>query len=225
MNLNTAEKFLLIAQHPVKGRFIVSDTEISYGIVGAFLLDMSLDNRIGIEEKRLILKNVKRDDNPIISEISTIIGKSEKHRKIKYWIDRLTRKSNIYKRSLQDGLERKGLVRIEHHKFLGLIPYRKCYIIDSKMRDSLIRLLRECILFHKELNNENTVLLGLIEACRMHKILSSDREELKTIRKELKAIIKESPIAETVGETIKQVQIAIISSVAAATIATSAANN
>jgi len=186
---------------------------------------MSLDNRIGIEEKRLILKNVKRDDNPIISEISTIIGKSEKHRKIKYWVDRLTRKSNIYKRSLQDGLERKGLVRIEHHKFLGLIPYRKCYIIDSKMRDSLIRLLRECILFHKELNNENTVLLGLIEACRMHKILSSDREELKTIRKELKAIIKESPIAETVGETIKQVQIAIISSVAAATIATSAANN
>jgi len=93
------------------------------------------------------------------------------------------------------------------------------------MRNRLIRQLRECILFHKELNNENTVLLGLVEACRMHKILSSDREELKTIRKELKAIIKESPIAETVGETIKQVQIAIISSVAAASVAASTTNN
>jgi len=93
------------------------------------------------------------------------------------------------------------------------------------MRNSLIRQLRECILFHKELNNENSVLLGLVEACRMHKILSSDREELKTIRKELKAIIKESPIAETVGETIKQVQIAIISSVAAASVAASTTNN
>lgn len=225
MDLNTAEKFLLLAQHPVKGRFIVSDTEISYGIIGAFLLDMSIDNRIGIEDKRLILKNDKRADSPVVSEIVTILGKSEKPRKIKYWIDKLARKSNNYKRSLQDGLERKGLIRIEHHKFLGLIPYRKCYLVESKMRDSLIRLLRECILFHKELNNENTVLLGLIEACRMHKILSSDREELKTIRKELKVIIKESPIAETVGETIKQVQIAIISSVAAATIATTATNN
>lgn len=225
MDLITAEKFLLVAQHPLKGRFTVSDTEISYGIIGAFLLDMSLDNRIGIEDKRLILKNNKRADNQVISEIITIISSSGKQRKIKFWIDKLARRSNIYRRTVQDGLERKGLIHIEHHKFLGLIPYRKCYLADSKMRDSLIRQLRECILFRKELNNENTVLLGLIEACRMYKTLSSDREELKTIRKELKAIIKESPIAETVGETIKQVQIAIISSVAAATIAASAANN
>jgi len=93
------------------------------------------------------------------------------------------------------------------------------------MRNRLIRQLRECILFHKELNNENTVLLGLVEACRMHKTLPSDREELKIIKKELKAIIKESPIAETVGDTISQVQIAIFASVTAASVAASTTNN
>ncbi len=63
MNLNTAEKFLLIAQHPVKGRFTISDVQINYGIIGALLLEMSLENRIAIEENILILKNEKSSEN------------------------------------------------------------------------------------------------------------------------------------------------------------------
>ncbi len=120
-------------------------------------------------------------------------------------------------------MEAKGLIRIEHRKFLGLIPYRKCYLTDSRTRDSLIRQLRECVLFRRELINENIVILGLIEACRMHNIISSDRQELKTIRKELKLIIKESPIAEAIDKTIKEVQAAIIAAVTVSTMAASTA--
>ena len=63
---------------------------------------------------------------------------------------------------------------------------------------------------------------GLIEACRMHRILSDDRDELKTIRTQLKKIIKESPVSDVVSQTIRQVQAAIISSVTAAIVASSA---
>lgn len=221
MNLNTAEKFLLIAQHPVKGRFTISDVQINYGIIGALLLEMSLENRIAIEENILILKNDKSSENTIISEIVMIIRTSQRQRKVRFWIGKLERKSLIYKRKIMDGMEAKGLIRIEHRKFLGLIPYRKYYLTDSRTRDSLIRQLRECVLFRRELINENIVILGLIEACRMHNIISSDREELKTIRKELKLIIKESPIAEAIDKTIKEVQAAIIAAVAVSTMAAS----
>jgi len=118
----------------------------------------------------------------------------------------------------------KGFLRIEHHKFL-FIPYRKSYLTDNRSRDSLIKQIRECALFHKELNNENIVILGLIEACRMHNIISTNREELKTLRKELKMIIKESPIAEAVDKTIKQVQAAIMGAVAASSIAATAGHH
>jgi golgi phosphoprotein 3 len=226
MNLNTAEKFLLIAQHPSKGRFMTGDLQINYGIIGALLLDMTLENKIAIEDDRLILKNESNSvDNTVISEITSIIRNSQKQRKIRYWVNKLSQKSNIYKRSIMDGMEMKGLIQIEHLRFLGLIPYRKSYLTDSRSRDSLIKQIRECVLFHKELNNENIVVLGLIEACRMHNIISSDRDELKTLRKELKVIIKESPIAEAVDKTIKQVQAAIMGAVAASSVAATAGHH
>ena len=55
-------------------------------------------------------------------------------------------------------------------------------------------------------------------ACRMYRILSADRDELKTIRSQLKKIIKESPVSDVVAKTIRQVQ-AVITSVTAAIVA------
>ncbi|MFO7620157.1 MAG: GPP34 family phosphoprotein, partial [Bacteroidales bacterium] len=55
-SFNTAEKFLLIAHHPEKGRFTISPMYIKYGLAGAILLDMTLEDRIDLTDKRLILK-------------------------------------------------------------------------------------------------------------------------------------------------------------------------
>jgi hypothetical protein len=44
----------------------------------------------------------------------------------------------------------------------------------------------------------------------MHKTLSSDKDELKRIKKELKQVIEKSPIAGIVDKTIKEVQAAIM---------------
>jgi hypothetical protein len=81
--------------------------------------------------------------------------------------------------------------------------------------------MKECVLLRREINNENLVVLGLIEACNMHKIITSDKSELKTLKQELKAIVKESPIAGAVAVTIKQMQAAI----AMATIASATAGS
>lgn len=65
----------------------------------------------------------------------------------------------------------------------------------------------------RDLSNETILVLGLIEACKMHKILTSDKVELKRLKQELKEIINESPISNTVDKTIKQVQAAIIGAI------------
>lgn len=225
MRLNTLNKFLLIAQHPSKGRFLISDTHINYGIIGAALLEMSLDKQIKIEEDKLIIIKKEESDKPIISEILMEIRNSKKPRKIKYWLTKLARKSRKFKWIILTDLEKDKLLRIENRKFLGLIPYRKSYLIDGTTRENLIRQLRSNVLFRHDLNEDSILMLGLVEACKMHKILTSDREELKKLKKELKEIIKESPIADTVDKTIKQVQAAIIGAIVASTVVTSSGSN
>lgn len=221
MRLNTLNKFLLVAQHPSKGRFLISDMHINYGIIGAALLEMSQDKQIDIEENKLILINKGESDNPIITEISKQIRNSKKPRKIKYWITKLARKSRKFKWIILTDLEKDKLVRIEDRRFLGLVPYRKSYLIDKTTRENLISQLRSNVLFRNDLNEDSILMLGLVEACKMHKIITSDKEELKKLKKELKEIIKDSPIADTIDKTIKQIQAAIIGAVVASTIAAS----
>ena len=221
MRLNTLTKFLLVAHHPEKGRFLVSDTYINYGIIGAALLEMSLDGQIKIEENKLILIKNGESDNPIISEILIEIRNSKKPRKIKYWVTKLAQKSRKFKWAILADLEKNKLLRIEDRKFLGIIPYKKSYLIESNTRNELIIQLKKDALFGRDLSNDTILMLALIEACKMHKILTSDKDELKKLKQELKEIIKESPIAETVDQTIQQVQAAIIAAIVASTVAAS----
>ena len=61
MKFSTAEKFLMIAHHPDKGRFVTDHIHLEYGIIGAILLDMSLERSISLEDGKIILKSEKAD--------------------------------------------------------------------------------------------------------------------------------------------------------------------
>lgn len=219
MKLNTLSKFLLIAHHPEKGRFLISDIHINYGIIGAALLEMSLDGQLKIEENKLTLLRDGNSENSIIAEISKEIRVSKKTRKIRYWITKLARKSRKYKWEILADLEKNKLLRIEDKKFLGLIPYRKSYLIQSNTRRDLIHQLKKDALYGRDLSNDNILILGLIEACKMHKIITSDKEESKRLKQALKEIIKKSPITDTLDKTIKQVQAAIVGAIVASSVA------
>lgn len=232
MKLSIVELFLLIAHNPSKGRFVINDMLINYGIIGAILLEMSLDGKIGLENEILVLKESRDANielgtgakNQIVSEIWAIISGSKKPRKIRYWIGKLVQKSKKYKWAFMSELESRGFIRIEHKKFLGLIPYRKTYLIDSTTRDVIIEQLRGNMLHNQELSNQSVVMLGLVEACKMYSVFSKDRGELKIIKAKLNQVIKESPIASSLDQTIKQVQAAILGAVIAASVAASAAS-
>lgn len=225
MNLNTIEKFLLLAKRPDKGGFAISDVHLSYGMVGAILLEMSLLDMIEIKDDRLVLKRSIGSGNPTIAEVETVIAGSTKARKVKYWVSKLAQRSRKYRWACLAELENKNLIRIENRTFLGIIPYRRTYLTNSDVRDSLIRELNSSILSGKELSNEVIVVLGLVEACKMHKIIANNRQELRYIRKELKGIIRQSPIANAVDKTIKEVQAAVTGAIIASTVAASSGNH
>lgn len=225
MELNTAEKFLLLAQHPEKGMLNTPEIYVKYGIVGAMLLDLSVSEKLSVENDRLIIKSSKGINDPILKDIVSKIESARKPLRIRTWINRFARRSSKIKLSVFEQLEKKKLIRIEHRKFLGLIPYLKTYLVETKTRNSLIKTLRNNILFEGDFNEENIGVLGLVEACKMHKIIANDRAEKKIIKKRLKETLKSSPIAKVVDSTIKQIQAAIMGAVIASTTAATTASS
>jgi Golgi phosphoprotein 3 len=222
-NFNTAEKFLLMAHHPEKGRFMISPMVIQYGIAGAILLDMTLEERIDISDKKVILKPARVSADPMINEVIILMSQSPKSRKADHWVRKLAMRNKGYKWQILNSLADKRIVRIEEKKFVGLIPYRKSYLIESYTRINIVRHLKsELLAYTREPSLSSMAIAGLIEACRMQRILSDDREELRTIKTQLKKAIRDSPVSDVVSQTIRQVQAAIIASVTAAIIASTA---
>lgn len=219
--LNTSEKFLLIAHHPEKGRLMVSRQYFRYGLAGAILLDLLVDGRLGMENGRIIPRPGNTPPDPVKSEVIQMITESTRPRKAGYWVRKLAFRYNGYLNQIRTGLAGKRLLKIEESRLLGIIPWRRSFLTESYTRINLIRQLKNDILVYRGDAGESSALAGLVEACRMRRILSTDREELKMIRSQVKKILKESPVSDAVAQTIRQVQAAIIASVTASIAASS----
>ena len=111
-----------------------------------------------MEEKKLEIKDnlvyikarAGKAGSPV-SEIENMIRRSEKPRKLKTWVNKLSRKSSRFRKSIEADLVRKKLIRIEKKKFLGIIPYQNTYLTGRRERNDFINQLREGLTRKREL--------------------------------------------------------------------------
>jgi hypothetical protein len=218
-NLSIAEKFLLIAHHPERGRYMIPSTYLQYGLAGAILLDLTLSDLIETDGTKLSLKRSRPSTDPLLQEVTALISQSAAPRKAAYWIRKLGARYSKYHLQLLSGLAGKRLVRIEEKKFLGLIPYRKSYLLESYTRSNLVLQLRNEIMAYRGVPGENFPLAVMVAACRLQRVVTTDRDELKQIRSQLKRMAKENPVSDAVTQTVSQVQAAVIASITAAVVA------
>ncbi|MEL6560605.1 MAG: GPP34 family phosphoprotein [Bacteroidota bacterium] len=229
MQLDVLEKFILLAHHPEKKRYLISELYVNYGIIGAMLLDLSLLNKLDLRGENLVITDRNDIPNPMVAEVANDIHKSGKQKKVKFWVMKYGRKAAKYRHKILESLAEKNVIEIERKKFLGAFPYIKTRVIDRRIQESLARDVKSNVFNHRDISEEDTIMLGLVEACKMYKALSNDRKEIKKMKASLKNILKESPIADSIDKTVKQVQsaimISIIASTTAATTATTATSN
>ena len=225
MKLHLLEKFILLAHHPEKPRFSISEIQVNYGLTGAILLDLSIQDKIDIKNGNLIINDLNGIDHPISSALAKKISHEEKNKSIKHWILKYGKKASNEKKQLLFTLRDKGFLSLEEKKILWLFPYLQSKVANRPAHEKLVAETKRLILKPSGLTAHETSLLGLVEACKMYKVLSQDKQEIKMMKNCLKDILKESPIAASVDATVKQVQSAIIGSVIASTTATMAATN
>lgn len=224
MTNNTAEKFLILIQHPDKSRFIVSDQIKNIGLIGSILLDLANAKNLEIENGKIRVKSKASNLSQTHMMILDQIEESSRVRKIKTWISKLSRQSRKIQKEIVLGLENKGIIKINPKSFLG-IKYYSTQLTNSTMRDSIINDIRDIIFNDSKIRNENYLILGLIEACKMHKTIAKDRSELRICKKRLRAIMKSDSIAQGVDKVIKETQAAIAGALVAVMVATTVSSS
>lgn len=206
--MNTSEKFLLLIQHPVKSRFLVSEPERRAGLIGSVLLDLVYAHNLETDNKKLIVRTNKTELSDTHRLILQKIDDSKQIRKTRSWIEKLFRQSGNYQKRLLNDLENKKIIKIIPRQFL-FIKYYRSRLVNTAVRDNLIEEIRDIIFKNKKADNENALILGLIEACNMYKIICRDRFEKKICKKELKELRQTVLFPPNLDLVIKGIQTAI----------------
>lgn len=212
---STAEKFLLLIQNPNKHRFIVSSHIKNVGLIGSILLDLADSKNLIIEDGKLIVNSKDSDLSQAHQWVLQEIEKSPRIRKIKTWVARFSRKSEKIQKWLFSEIENQGIIRINHKRFLG-VKYYKTQLTNPEIREKIIKETYDIIFKESKVSEQNAMLLGLIEACRMHKIIAKDKSEIKACKRKLAKIMKSEAIAQGVDKVIKETQAVILAASAAA---------
>jgi hypothetical protein len=222
MSLTTAEKFLVLAHHPTKPKYAIPEQMRNTGLIGAILMDLSAEERIVIEGGRIKVRSTNSHLPEPHRVILKKIQETSKLKKVKTWISRFSQLPGKYRKAIQVELERKAIMRIERKRFL-FFPYLQTTLIKTSLREQMIRELRGIIFGNQKPDKETSMLLGLVQACRMHKVICKDRMEMKACKVKLKEIIESDVISGGVDKVIREMHAAVIGAVVASTAATTAA--
>ena len=206
MNLSTIEKFLLLAHHPKKGKFISSLTYINTGFAGCVYLELALLDKISIKKRRVFVKNNDKPvRHPILKEVLEDVKHRESPKTLKSCILSLYHKRSTYIWSYLEEMERKGLVRIENRKFLGFFPYKKSFLTNRAEQQSLISEFKFKISIPESLSIQDRALFGLIEACKLYPNLISKEFQGKELESHVKNnILDKTPIVNSIDDAVNQ---------------------
>lgn len=221
MELNTIDKFLLLAHHPLKGRLTSSQLYSKIGCLGAAFLELVMLDRITIKKSYVYVNDVLEPlDSKSLNNLVDLLKKSKKPKRLKTWLLNLSglRKSFLW--MFIEELAEKGIVRIENKKFLWFIPYKNSYLVDTPVQQLLISEFKNKVYLNQELNDQDVSLLGLIDICKLYSNFYTDYSERKVFRKKVKTLLKsnennleiDNAIKETINEILSIIVVLVISS-------------
>ena len=224
MESKVTEHFISLSLNPESGRYLVLGNYLTYGIIGAILMDLSLAGRITIEDHNIIAgKDLSSTDIPAYDRMLATIAGSGKIRNIKTWVRRLGIKAAWYRKEMQNYFVKNGILKVEKKRFIG-IPYRLHYVARPGFRKNIIIRYKEVILYNKVPDDHEIMVIGLMFACKMHRIIAEGGAERRNVRKKIVEIIRDNKFANDINKAIMELQTAITASIAA-TAAASAASS
>jgi len=212
--LTIAEELLLLALDDEKGNIVFSAANsLGYGLAGAILSELTLEERITLEGKKVVITNDAPLEDKVLNRIASQIKDSAKSRSPRSWIERLN-KTELRKELLQRLVE-KGILQEKEEKVLGIFTRRRYPESQGAPEHSIRTRIQECLDGSREPDARTTMLLGLIKACNLVGEIVPKKEK-RVVEKQIEQMMKNNPYSKAVKASVDAMQAAIIAACVAA---------
>lgn len=216
--LTISEKIYLLAVHPGKGGIVFSAAQkLDFTLLGALFLEMMLDKKIEIENKRIKVVNPKSNDS-IQNYLLQKMSKANLPRKITTWISKFRLSMKRIRRHIRFSLVQKRLLRLEEKQFL-FFRWERPVVLNKQYLYKLKSEIENQI-FQGTEKEENLMLLALIKPSGLLKQIIPAKDKRKTADRRLKQLMAGNQVSEAVSSAIAAAQavaasVAVTSAVAA----------
>lgn len=223
MNLTLFEALLLIAFDDEKGSNVTSNTELAYGLAGSILMELALLEKIDVAENKLVIKNDSLIKNAVLDKVLTSIIKSEKKYSLESWISKIGARGSELQKIILDGLLLRGVLKKKEGRILWFFKTDKYPTNNPYLENELRHHLHEVVLYDKEPNVKDVMILSLIRAASLVKELFPQKELRKKAEFRIKEITDGQTFGKAVNNSIHSVQAATISATIGALVAVNTA--
>lgn len=206
-----AEELLLLVYRP-DGTAYGKTIELDKALGGALLLELALDGRVDLVDKRLRPAGnaAQRPAHPELEKALALV--EAKPRRPRQLVDKL---SAGVRRRLSLGLVEAGVLTDESGRVLGIFPWRRYPVSDPAPREDALRRLRTVVIEGAGPDPRTAALATLIMASGFAKRIFPG-EDQRAVKARLKELAKGDWAGEAVRKAVQAAQAAMFAASAGA---------
>src|SRR5215203_112079 len=198
-----AEDLLLIALDDAKGTTSWQQSGIlPYALAAALLADLALAGKVTLRDDKMVVVEPAPLDDELLDEALTRMKASKKEHDANYWVPALSGKVKKLQQRLENRLVAEGILRREQHKVLWVIESDRYPTLNPAPERTLREQLRAALLTDTAPDARTAILISLIENCKLIDRLV-EKGERTAARARAKRLLREAPLAKTVGTAAK----------------------
>ena len=202
MKLRFIEEIALLMLDDEDGEFLrVPGWSMQCAFAGAVLMELTLEDRIDTDLKRLVLLDPAPLGDDLIDPTLALIARTTEVLDARQWVDRIADHADEIRESALARLVERGILRREEDRFLWVFKSRRYPVIDGEAeREVKLRIME--VLFGNEIPDpRDIVLICLADACGiLGELLSAG--ELKGATERIEQVRKLDLIGQAVSKAV-----------------------
>lgn len=209
MNLNLVDQLCLLALDDEKGSFVADSLSFAYGLAGAVILELSLQEKIKIREKKIEINTHKKCNDDLLDHFLDQIRNSKKKRELQSWVKIIGEKLSYIKEETVKKLIDDGILTKKEEKILWVFSVDKFPTKNAKPENELRKRLNDILLNDRSLELKESMLISLIDMCSLNKEVYG-KEGARQYKKKIKEIIENAQLSSDVGKVVKEIHDALM---------------
>jgi len=193
MELTLKENYTILHITAKKGLVNHTDSAFSIGLASVVLAELMMYRKITLKGEYVVLKDALHTGDDVLDYVLDLLDASDNDYNVKSWLERLTVKDkekgllNV----LFNSMEKSGLVKLTvSYKFLFFGKELTYQLINPSVKSEIETRLRQSLLVKDAtVTDEDSILIILMDRCRLFKLFIADANDRRTAGKRVKELM------------------------------------